>query len=154
MRTICGATTPPSPAAAGEDKRARGLETSEAPAADPAGNAITGLTTLMLKNRTGGYAWVYDEFFFEFGSTQMLWQGGNDYHVMFHLKRERPTRRFEDAAALIGGLEDGAFTVEVWDTTAGRIVSTAEIQSQGGTLRVPLPAFSRDVALKFSRRLY
>jgi hypothetical protein len=140
--------------AAGEDKRARGLETSEAPATDQAGQPITALTTLMLKSRTGGYAWVYDECFFEFGSTQMLWQNNLDFHALFHLERERPTRRFDAAVAVIGGLDDGAFTVEVWDTTAGAILSTSDIESKGGTLRVPLPAFSRDIALKFSRRLY
>jgi hypothetical protein len=138
----------------GEDKRARGLATSEAPATDQAGQPIIGLTTLMLKNRTGGYAWIYDEWFFEFGSTQMLWQNNLDFHALFHLERERPTRRFDAAVAVIGGLDDGTFTVEVWDTSEGRIISTSDIESQRGTLRVPLPGFSRDIALKFSRRLY
>ena len=140
--------------AAGEDKRARGLGMDRPPVLDAAHKEIPRLFTRVLRNRTSGYAWVYDEEYYEFGSTQMAWQRQNDYQAMFHLERERATRRFKGAQAIINGLDEGTFDVEVWDTYKGEVVATAEIESADGTMIVPLPEFSRDIALKFSKRLY
>jgi hypothetical protein len=143
--------------AAGEDKRNRGLETSQMPTLDAAGKPIPGLTTLTLKNRTGGYAWIYDETFFEFGTTKIdfpRYGGGSGYFAIFCLEREVPIRWFARAFAVIGDLDPGVYDVEVWDCYEGRIVSRAETECDSSGLVVPLPAFSRDVALKFNKRPY
>ncbi len=141
--------------AAGEDKRNRDLATSEAPATDAAGEPIPRLTTLVLKNRTAGYAWIYDEEYYEFGSTKMTYhRHRSNSHAIYHLERERETRRFDKAVAVIGDLDDGTFDVEIWDTNEGKIISTAELKSDGNAITVPLPEFSRDIALKFKKRPY
>jgi len=140
--------------AAGEDKSGRDLTTREAPVKNIGGNTIPRLTTMMLTNRTGGYVWVYDEEYFEFGSSEMSYRGKSSHGAIFHLKREHDIRRFEEAVAAIGGLEDGVFDVEIWDTTAGKALSTLKLETQDGAIAVPLPEFSRDIALKLKKRLY
>ena len=75
-------------------------------------------------------------------------------HAIYHLEREHETRRFDKAVAVIGDLDDGTFDVEIWDTNEGKIISTAELKSDGDAITVPLPEFSRDIALKFNKRPY
>jgi hypothetical protein len=46
------------------------------------------------------------------------------------------------------GLGEGTYRVEWWDTYEGRTLCTGQISSSGGHLRIPIPAFSGDIACK------
>ncbi len=48
----------------------------------------------------------------------------------------------------VAGLADGAYTAHWYDPQAGAWLESAEAASSGGTLAVPIPTFSRDLALK------
>jgi hypothetical protein len=143
--------------AAGEDKRNRDLKTSQQPAVDAASKSIPRLTTLALKNRTEGYAWIYDELFYEFGTTKIgygVHRGENDYYSVFRVEREADARRIDEAFAVLDGLDDGTFNVEIWDCYTGEVRSRAELETRDGKLVVALPPFSRDIALKYRKRFY
>ena len=58
---------------------------------------------------------------------------------------------FSDITLNLGGLQAGTYTVEFWDTFAGKRVSTATAVTKGGPLPVKLPAFKGDLALKVRR---
>jgi hypothetical protein len=142
---------------AGEDKRARNLETVEIPTRNTAGEEYDRLVTLALKNRSEGYAWIYDEEYFEFGSTRVGFNrhgGGNDYSAVYNAEREVPVRTIRGAVAVIDHLDDGDYDVEVWDCYKGEVISRPELTAENGALRVPLPTFSRDIALKYRRKFY
>ncbi|MBN1916872.1 MAG: DUF5060 domain-containing protein [Verrucomicrobia bacterium] len=142
---------------AGEDKRGLDFGTVELPTFDAAGARIPRLSTLALKNRTEGYAWISDEEYFEFGSTRVgsIYGGGDtDYSPMYHAQREVPIRTFQGARATITGLDDGTYDVEIWDCYTGLIISAPEVESDNGAIIVELPTFSQDIALKFRRKFY
>ncbi len=46
------------------------------------------------------------------------------------------------------GVEDGAWSVEWWDTLAGKRVASGEVTAAGGTLRLEVPTFQIDVAAR------
>ncbi len=53
-----------------------------------------------------------------------------------------------DAEIALSGLKDGAYEVEFWNTQVGERAHTQKAQSAGGTLRVRVPPFARDLAFK------
>ena len=58
-------------------------------------------------------------------------------------------RQVSGASLTVGGLDDGPYEVAVYDTWgAGGRAGTAWAHASGGVLTVPLPPFTRDVALK------
>lgn len=64
------------------------------------------------------------------------------------VKGYRPPR-VEDAAFAIDGMRRGRYEVEWWDAYIGRRLTTShEDADRGGTLRLTVPAFTRDIAAK------
>ncbi len=49
---------------------------------------------------------------------------------------------------MLRGMLGGQFTVEVWDTYAGKILQSNTVESQGGAVPVTLPKCERDMAVK------
>ncbi len=138
---------------AGEDKRDRNLQTKHLDAVNAAGEPIAHLRTLALANSTGGYAWVYDAKYYEFGvSAQFGYYAHTQANTVYHLERKGEPRRFDNAVAVITDLEDGHYDVEIWDCYAGEVIDRTQLRAQRGCLAVPLPAFTRDIALKFAKR--
>jgi len=45
-------------------------------------------------------------------------------------------------------MADGQYTVEFWDTYAGKVVGRQDLAAQGHILRIALPTFRNDIALK------
>jgi len=62
------------------------------------------------------------------------------------------SRREEGLTMVLGGMEPGRFTVELWDTRAGQPLHRVEIESTEGRLTVPWPPMARDFAFKVKRR--
>ncbi|MBN8217444.1 MAG: DUF5060 domain-containing protein [Spirochaetes bacterium] len=62
------------------------------------------------------------------------------------LRGERPAR-FEDLVVSLR-LPDGEYRLEWWNTWTGALVRGGQARSQGGVLRLEVPGFERDVALK------
>ena len=52
----------------------------------------------------------------------------------------------------IQDIENGDYDVEFWDTYKGIILSTSIITAKNKTLRINLPTFSKDIALKVKRK--
>ncbi|MCY2990970.1 MAG: hypothetical protein NTY19_24305 [Planctomycetota bacterium] len=47
--------------------------------------------------------------------------------------------------------EDGMWQVEWWDTFKGEVIRREAIQAAGGHLLLPVPDFTRDLAVKMQR---
>ena len=48
----------------------------------------------------------------------------------------------------VTALKPGSYTVEVWDTQAGTILSSTPVASSDGTVSIDVPSFSSDLAIK------
>jgi hypothetical protein len=58
----------------------------------------------------------------------------------------------EGAKVTLAGIGDGVWSVEWWDTLAGKRVATGETTASGGTLQLAPPAFQVDVAARLKKR--
>jgi hypothetical protein len=127
--------------AKGEDKRGRDLEIDrrEIDAESP---TMSELQMLTLTDRDGGYAWIYDIKEYD------VWTKSREDQGIYHEKRDYVSPEFLGARAPITGLRNGAYRVEVWDTTEGKIVATLDLETRRGSITVPLPPFRKDIALK------
>ena len=83
-------------------------------------------------NRTQAFCWVYN--------TQA-------YSAEAHWLKEQAVA----ASVRIPGLDDGAYTIEIWDTDKGAVITSKTADSRGGNLEFDLPPFSRDIACKIIR---
>jgi len=137
----------------GEDKRARNLVTYDEPITNTDGKPIPDLFALSLRNDKQAYVWIYDDSEFRYGPVTLI-SGGKTYHEIYNLPILHPTRRFSDATVNIPGLIQGKYVVEVWDTYAGKVVETKEVENTTGIITVKLPPFSKDIALKVKGVLY
>jgi hypothetical protein len=118
--------------AEGEDRRNRGLNTADEAVRGPDDQPIGELPALALRNDHSGYFWIYEQ----------------------RLQRSEADELFVPAprAGLdlqLTGLRDGPYRVEFWDTWRGGVVSQLTAEAKGGTLRVPIPEFTSDIAGKF-----
>jgi hypothetical protein len=52
----------------------------------------------------------------------------------------------------LAGVGDGAWSVEWWDTLAGKRVATADATASGGVLQLTPPAFQVDIAARMKKR--
>ncbi len=52
----------------------------------------------------------------------------------------------------LGGVSDGAWSIEWWDTLAGKRLATSEATASGGVLQLAPPAFQVDIAARLKRR--
>jgi hypothetical protein len=58
-----------------------------------------------------------------------------------------------DAAIEIRGLRPGNYRVVWWDTYEGVTIRTEQVSCTDDRLQVPVPSFSRDIAVKIRRQL-
>ena len=82
-----------------------------------------------LKNETRAFCWVYNSIAF---SSQASWT------------EQKPA----GASVTVPGLRDGPYTVQIWDTGRGTVLSTSSTAAQGGAVTFELPPFSQDIACK------
>lgn len=94
-----------------------------------------GLTSLgMVDSKSGSFlAWVCD--------PESHWKNDAEGKV---------PKQFSGVTLSLPVPGSGAYAVEVWDTRKGVVVSTPEAKPQGGIVKVSLPVFVRDVAVKGS----
>jgi hypothetical protein len=78
---------------------------------------------------TGMLGWIYDQDRFDFVSEATL-------------------KPVTGLSLSIGGLLDGPYRVEFWDTREGKIVETADVEAKNTLIRVALPPLARDMAFK------
>jgi hypothetical protein len=57
----------------------------------------------------------------------------------------------EDAKVSLTGVTDGVWSVEWWDTLAGKRLAAAETTASRGVLPLPAPAFQVDIAARLKR---
>jgi len=57
-----------------------------------------------------------------------------------------------NAVLQLGGMTDGPFRVEYWDTVKGEPVQEQSVTSAAGLLRVAIPPFARDIAVKVKQK--
>jgi hypothetical protein len=62
-----------------------------------------------------------------------------------------PGEQLRGGAVEIGAMQAGAYIVRPYDTWEGRELSPIDATVQAGRLRIELPQFSRDIALKIER---
>lgn len=116
--------------AKGEDRRGMNYQATAAAVKDSgAGRRLVGRC---LANSTRALGWAYDANVF---SGQAGWSEG------------KPA----GASVTVSGLQDGAYTVEAWDTRQGTVIATSQAAAQGGSLTFELPPFAEDVAFKVIR---
>ena len=112
---------------ASEDWAPLGLDTS--------GFSVTGpVTPVGVSNSSQAFLWVRD--------TQ------NEYGTGAR-PGDLAGRTITGASVDVAGMTDGRYTVRVYNTWgSGGVTSTFEAVASGGTLTIPLPPFTRDIALK------
>jgi hypothetical protein len=49
------------------------------------------------------------------------------------------------------GVADGTWSVEWWDTLAGKRVATGDVTASGGALQLAPPAFQADIAARLKK---
>ena len=97
--------------------------------------------------------WVYDDREFRYDSVRLA-DRNQAYYRVFHMPKRNLTRSIVDATCLIPDLEPGRYAVEVWDTYRGEIIDITELDATDEGLRVSLPEFRKDIALKVKQILY
>jgi hypothetical protein len=80
------------------------------------------------------------------GSKALVWV--LDPRYAFPQGADQEGELVTEAETVVYGLPDGAYTVEWWDTRAGRVVETSRATCQGGRLRLTAIPFVVDVAAR------
>ena len=66
------------------------------------------------------------------------------------IEKNQPTE-IKDATISVPALQPGTYTVEWWNTHEGRVIQKQQVSLSTGTLKIPVPTFTRDIACKISR---
>ena len=115
--------------ARGEDRRDPELKVRR-PSVERSPDGVK-LTAMAYLSRRRGYAWVY---------------------AVGPMTRYPHTPLVvEGARVRFGGVEDGPWAVEFWDTVAGEVFRAEILEAKGGSLAVDCPEFGNDVAMKLRR---
>ncbi len=113
----------------GEDRRGKNYRMSDVAVS---GSGVEGaiLLAFCLKNENSAYLWVYDR-------RQMLrWTS------------ERLAREFTGASVTVPNMPQGDYKIEIWSPCAGKILKEYALKNTDGSIKVTLPKFKRDVAVK------
>ncbi|MFW6108700.1 MAG: hypothetical protein ACOC8D_02690, partial [bacterium] len=110
----------------GEDRRGKDFQTGSVGFHANKGD----LDAMALQTARQAYVWVYSE----------------SAALKMPSRATAPT--FEGVVLGLRGFEQGTYRVEVWDTFKGAIVATLDVEADSGRLRIPLPPFRIDCALK------
>jgi len=117
--------------AAGEDRRGRNLTMSRGALLQENGNPAPDLVADVLGNAESAYFWVYE---------RRLMRAEAD-PIFVPEPREGVTLQLKGPA-------DGEYRVEFWDTRKGKPVQELTAAAKDGSLRVPVPRFTSDIAGK------
>jgi len=119
--------------AEGEDRRGQNYRSLSAAVTDKAPRgAGRRLMVECMGNARRAFCWVYNTRAF---SQQSSW-------VV-----EQP----HAATLSVPGMQDGAYIVEVWDTSKGVVIDSLQVTARGGTVTFGLPPFGQDIACKVIR---
>lgn len=75
----------------------------------------------------------------------------NRAHTWWNVVHNVSIPRIEGASVTLNDIEPGRYRVEVWDTWSGAPVHSSEVHASGGAVRIPIPPFQRDLAVKLRR---
>jgi hypothetical protein len=75
----------------------------------------------------------------------------NSDYALVWVQDHQPGETRAGASLAISGLDDGAYTIQPFDTWQGQALAELTLQATGGELTIALPAFSNDIALKIIR---
>ena len=117
--------------AAGEDRRRRNLQTTDATVHRKDSVVESGLAALALQNDEGGYFWIYE---------RRLLRAESDKDFV-------PPER-KGLTVRMAGLKAGAYCVEFWDTRKGVPIAEATVAAKGDAIEALIPAFTGDIAGK------
>ena len=117
--------------AEGEDRRGRNLEPKFGTLQTTGGGKADGLEFTALRNDRGGYFWIYET---------RLFRAESDLDFT-------PLER-KGIVMPISDLSDGTYRIEFWDTVKGEPIAESVLESKGGDLLCPVPAFTSDIAGK------
>jgi hypothetical protein len=112
----------------GEDRRDPNL-LGYTPVLTLGGSVNDRIRACSLKSGTGAVAWVYDT-------------------VPYNNPNPGAQPTLSNAVARFEGMSNGLYQVEFWGTTEGTRIGARRMKTDAETLTVPLPSFSRDIALK------
>ena len=81
------------------------------------------------------------------GNDMLFWVQNKEFNWKntFNNIEPKPVR---GAFFEVTDISDGEYTVELWDTFKGKVLSEKNIETRDGRLRIELPEFSRDLAYK------
>jgi len=117
--------------AAGEDRRNRGLTMSQGKLVTSEGTFLNELIGDVLQNKSSAYFYIYE---------RKLFRAESD-------ARFTPSPR-ENLFFELGGFAPGEYRVEFWNTRTSGIAQELTATVKNGTLRVPTPTFTSDIAGK------
>lgn len=81
----------------------------------------------------------------------LLWVKNRDYNWWNSVALSKPPTQLRNVVIAVKGLENGRYTVELWDTYRGTVVEEKEIEVSQGVARVQIDTLEKDVALKIYR---
>jgi len=93
------------------------------------GEAALRLSAVCQKSPTHALGWIYDR------------KGFRRYELP-------GDKTIKGAKLHLSGMDKGLYHIEFWDTTAGRPANAEHVESEAGSLMVPVPPFIRDIAFK------
>jgi hypothetical protein len=120
-----------------------------APTRPMTANAGADAIALSLQSQNRAVVWVRSQQYDAIGAIRA-------YEKAFGAGTAGPNWTFQPPtlcglALALNGLQDGAYTARWFDPQTGRWLAQATVQATGGALSLPVPDFSRDLALKFAK---
>jgi hypothetical protein len=88
------------------------------------------------------------------GFVQCMANAKSAYLYVFNWDRmifADPTKvspKLTGVSVTVRGMDDGQYNVEFWDTVKGEVASRGTVESKGGMLKLALPDFAQDIAVK------
>jgi hypothetical protein len=81
------------------------------------------------------------------GGVAMFWihNAGSTWRAGYEGKDPEPVKR---AFFEVYDMDPGSYTLEIWNTYEGRVISSRKVRALGGKIRISLPEFSNDIACK------
>ena len=84
------------------------------------------------------------------GPAVMVWARHESFNWYSH-NHGRNEWAVGPVEVALAGVPDGPFRIELWDTFSGKARSGETVVAVGGKVRIPLPAFQKDLAVKLIR---
>ncbi|OIO20980.1 hypothetical protein AUJ17_04135 [Candidatus Micrarchaeota archaeon CG1_02_47_40] len=107
------------------------------------GGYISPVKVYGISNKKQAYLWVHD-------ITHNSVETSDDGRLAEVAKYSSKT--IQNAKFRLSGMENGAYSIEFFDTWEGKVVSSSQLDADGGSLTIEVPAFKKDIAVRITKK--